>query len=268
MVKSYFAPVPPRAIGDSRLTGLELRVLACIALHDRLSGPRQAGRGCIAGNARLAAMIGCDYSRLSTAITKLVKLGYVEREPDPQNRKGRIYRVVYNPTDVALVGTVCQPANHCGSADDEPSIVCQPANHCGSANDEPSIVCQPANQEHSLVCQTSEKQHSDQGDNGSNIFRETEKIEKTACEDAPPDGGAGLPEDPEGNWGAKLVKLEHDLNAGTLTNRELEERGATLFEFTLNSDPEGPNHQHAVRLIHGIDNELQRRDAYGVRGAA
>ena len=66
-----FAALPARAIGDDRLKGSHLKVLAAIAIHDRLSGARGKGQGCWAGNKRLAGMIGCNYTRLSATITDL-----------------------------------------------------------------------------------------------------------------------------------------------------------------------------------------------------
>jgi hypothetical protein len=67
--KAAFAPLPARDIGDKRLSGLHFRVLAAIAMHDRMSGSRGKGQGCRAGNKTLATECGCDYSRLSATIT-------------------------------------------------------------------------------------------------------------------------------------------------------------------------------------------------------
>ena len=102
--KQFFAPVPARAVGDVRLTGLHMKVLAAIAAHDRLSAPRKRGQGCWAGNKRLAEMIGCNYSNLSTALTGLATWGYIERRQNPLNKKRRILFVVYNEQDAAIVG--------------------------------------------------------------------------------------------------------------------------------------------------------------------
>ncbi|GAG09902.1 unnamed protein product, partial [marine sediment metagenome] len=57
-----------------------------------------------AGNKRLAEMIGCNYSNLSTALTGLAEWGYIERRQNPLNKKRRILFVVYNERDAAFVG--------------------------------------------------------------------------------------------------------------------------------------------------------------------
>src|SRR5713226_4118079 len=97
--KPCFAPLPARAIGDPRLTGLHLRALAAIALHDRLSGPRKQGQGCWAGNDTLVQTCGCNYTNLSTAITDLVQWEYVKRAANPSNKRLRVYRVIYTEAD-------------------------------------------------------------------------------------------------------------------------------------------------------------------------
>jgi DNA-binding MarR family transcriptional regulator len=102
--KQFFAATPARAIGDTRLTGLHMKALAAIAIHDRLSAPRNRGQGCWAGNKRLAEMIGCNYSNLSTALTNLATWGYIDRRINPMNRKRRILFVIYSDQDAAFVG--------------------------------------------------------------------------------------------------------------------------------------------------------------------
>src|SRR5688572_17029850 len=99
--KRYFSPVPMRAIGDQRLSGLLFRVLTCIASHDRMSEAR-GGQGCWAGNETLAAECGCNYSNLSTAITELGRMGYVQREVHAIKKRMRIYRVIYTAEDEAF----------------------------------------------------------------------------------------------------------------------------------------------------------------------
>lgn len=98
--KRTFAPLPARAIGDANLTGLHLKVLGAIAMHDRLGKNRQ---GCWAGNKRLAEMVGCDYSRLSATLTHLATLGYIERDPHPLNKRLRVLRVLYTDNDKAMM---------------------------------------------------------------------------------------------------------------------------------------------------------------------
>ena len=101
--KITFAPIPARAFGDPRLKGLHLKTLGVVALHDRLSAARKNGQGCWAGNLRLAEMIGCNYTNLSTALTDLATWGYIERRTNPMNKTRRILFIVYDERDGAFV---------------------------------------------------------------------------------------------------------------------------------------------------------------------
>ena len=101
--KVYFAALPPRSICDHELSGLDLRVLACIAIHDRMSGPREQGAGCYVGNLALAEEIGCDSTNLSKSITKLVELDYITRERHPTYKRSIVLRVKYDEADIAFV---------------------------------------------------------------------------------------------------------------------------------------------------------------------
>jgi len=103
MGKVEFAPLPPRAIGNTELSALALRVLAAIAYHDRLSRSRRQGAGCWAGNPTLARKCCCHESSLSTAITQLAQRGYITREPHPINRRLRVFRVVYEAPESASI---------------------------------------------------------------------------------------------------------------------------------------------------------------------
>lgn len=109
--KQLFAPIPLRAM-MLPLSGLQFRVLACVAAHDRMSLVSGKGQGCRASNARMKAMISCSYARLCSTLMELVDLGLLARE-----KLGRhtIYRVIYNDEDRLLFGNVslrsvgCQP---------------------------------------------------------------------------------------------------------------------------------------------------------------
>jgi len=101
--KITFGAIPARAFGDPRLKGLHLKVLGVVALHDRLSAARKNGQGCWAGNKRLAEMIGCNYSNLSTALTELATWGYIDRRTNPMNKTRRILFVVYDERDDAVM---------------------------------------------------------------------------------------------------------------------------------------------------------------------
>ncbi|GGO90838.1 MarR family winged helix-turn-helix transcriptional regulator [Stakelama pacifica] len=92
--KVYSAPLPLHAIWDDRLAGIDLRVLACIAYHDRMSLATGKGQGCTASHGTIAAEIGCNYTNLSKAIKRLGDLGYIERhKPTFGDKRGHVYRV-------------------------------------------------------------------------------------------------------------------------------------------------------------------------------
>jgi DNA-binding MarR family transcriptional regulator len=231
--KLYFAPLPPRAIGDKELSGLDLRVLACIALHDRMSGKRKAGQGCWAGSRTLSNEIGCDYSNLSRSITKLGHLGYVERFPHPLNKRLRVYRVIYTDSDLTVGRTT---------------------------NNAPEIVGDTTNADGEIVGHDFENLERDQGPNGVNIFRETEKrlrrnVEIDSAEAAPPD------EIEDGNVGAELARFERMLKggAGKIETETLQTWGDYLTTVHLEGSLDDPNAQRAGRLVDDVWHELHRR---------
>ena len=67
-------------IRDSRPSGLDLRVYACVSLHDGMSLLKSSGRGCYATFATLTAEIGCDAANLSRSLKRLVEWGYLTEE--------------------------------------------------------------------------------------------------------------------------------------------------------------------------------------------
>jgi len=98
--KPLYAPIPARAIGDDNLSSLDLRVLAVIAAHDRLGAN---GVGCYANHNRLAEIVGCHLKSLSRSLRNLGEGGYIEVAPHPLNRRLRVYRVLYNDRDHAIM---------------------------------------------------------------------------------------------------------------------------------------------------------------------
>lgn len=97
---NLFAPVPLRAMAVE-LSGLQMRVLTCVAAHDRMSLAKGKGQGCRASNDRMREMIGCSYGKLCASLNELVTAGLLQRE-----KLGRhtIYRVIYNDDDICLFG--------------------------------------------------------------------------------------------------------------------------------------------------------------------
>ena len=98
--KQLFAPIPLRAMATD-LSGLQMRVLACVASHDRMSLVTGKGQGCRASNDRMKEMIGCSYGKLCGSLSELVGAGLLQRE-----KLGRhtVYRVIYTDDDRCLFG--------------------------------------------------------------------------------------------------------------------------------------------------------------------
>jgi hypothetical protein len=90
-----FAPLPLRALADSRLAALHLRALGIIAYHDRMSLVTGKGQGCWASLATMAGLIGCNLTNLSTAINELARWGYLEVGKRQDDKRLKVYRVVF-----------------------------------------------------------------------------------------------------------------------------------------------------------------------------
>lgn len=64
------------------------------------------GQCCWAGRDKLAKLVGCNPSRLSTAITDLIGWGYLEEKRHDEDGRRKGYRVVYETAeDAAGIGT-------------------------------------------------------------------------------------------------------------------------------------------------------------------
>jgi len=95
-----FAPLPARAMADEALSALDLRVLAALAAHDRFGAN---GIGCYASHLRLSGLVKCHLKSLSRSLRVLAELGYIEASQHPMNKRLRVYRVVYLPSDKAVM---------------------------------------------------------------------------------------------------------------------------------------------------------------------
>ncbi|WP_145915802.1 helix-turn-helix domain-containing protein [Labrenzia sp. CP4] len=100
--KPIYSPVPARAIGDDRLSALDLRVLMVIASHDRLGANKT---GCYASHKRLSGLVQCHLKSLSRSLRTLGESGYIEGRPHPLNKKLRVYSVLYTPADREILGS-------------------------------------------------------------------------------------------------------------------------------------------------------------------
>jgi len=90
-----FSTIPANAIGDRTLTGLDLRCLAAISLHDGMSLIKKTGAGCYAALSTLARKAGTDVTNFSKSLSKLIKRGYVVKEPQLHDRRRSTLRVVF-----------------------------------------------------------------------------------------------------------------------------------------------------------------------------
>lgn len=91
-----FAPVPSRALSDTRLSALELRTLAVIAAHDQF---KRNGQGCYASHSRLAGIVRAHITNLTKAISRLIEFGYVGSMKRASDRRFRVYWILYTPED-------------------------------------------------------------------------------------------------------------------------------------------------------------------------
>ena len=97
--KPRFAPVPARAMSDSRLAAAHHRVLQAIADHHRLG---VNGVGCTASHRRLADITGLHFTTVTKKIADLILYGYVVAKKSGKDGRRRIYHVVYNDEDAAV----------------------------------------------------------------------------------------------------------------------------------------------------------------------
>lgn len=124
-----FTTLPAAVIADTRLTALDIRCLAVIALHDGMSGPKGSGGGCFAKNATLAALVRTDVTNFSKSLARLVRLGYVSRDPQVMDKRRFTLRVQY-PADDSWRTDQQSDAQEVGEpTNDQPEIVGEEANH-------------------------------------------------------------------------------------------------------------------------------------------
>jgi DNA-binding MarR family transcriptional regulator len=221
-----FAPLPARAIGDQRLTGLHLRVLAAICLHDRMSGALGKGQGCWASHKTLALKCGCNYTNLSTAISQLGKWGYVERTPNPMNKRLNVYRVIYTDDDKAVAKTS-------NSLPDDKQTPTQDG----------GIVCPDFREELQSQGVTDVEYISRSGEYITGTMEKNSAEAASFCNDAPLDLSC------DKKAGTFLRKAEARLRANSLSAQEMRHLYDMLNDIECGRDHADPLHQWARRLL-------------------
>lgn len=144
--KAYFAAIPLRAIGDRSLTDGDLRVLASIAAFDRLSHSTGKGQGAWASHRLMSGWIDRNYSNFSATVTKLIRLGYLVREPRETDKRQHTYRIVYTGDDrLPKSGELVSPGAN--------NVV------CSTANEDGEIVCPETGELQKVVCPAPHPSH-------------------------------------------------------------------------------------------------------------
>lgn len=105
-----FTTLPRRALGDRRLSGMDLRVLGAISLHDGLSLGKGKGHGCYAGDRKLAQTANTDRKNVKRSTARLLECGYLMRDTDTLNRRGFVMRVIPDNLVEGLVGGEVTPS--------------------------------------------------------------------------------------------------------------------------------------------------------------
>lgn len=254
--KLSFAPLPPRAIADARLSALDLRTLACVCFHDRMSKPRNVGQGCWASNKTLAEEIGCDYTRLSTTITRLGQFGYIERKVHPLNKRLRIYVVLYDDTSTIKSKSGLQAALDSlpiGKVSTTPNSLLN-----GKVSDERSeeTVCEPADEMGPIVCRHNSQTPEDVEQSSVNIFRETDNKSCLSAErNSPPRRSA--------DEGSEVDRIEQAFlvaaKSNSLSTAQLEQWQRDLGSAYLNGSPSDPATDQAYRVMMEVENEISAR---------
>lgn len=219
--KPFSAPFPLRAIGDKRLSGLDLRTLGAIAAHDRMSDWRGKGRGCDASHKTLAAKIGTDETNLSKSIGKLVSLDYVVASRPSGDKRTHVYRVPARLYDHAESLSFHQPSvsKELGQTTNYP---------------EPKVVGDFTNDIVEMVGEGLSESGENPPNSPRNIFRING--EKYSSEEARPETRSLSRIEFDDNDGAQMASFERQWKASpeSFTRSELErwsERFEEIQEF-------------------------------------
>jgi len=241
--QATFAPVPTRAIGDGNLNGLDLRVLAFIAAHDRFQAN---GIGCYTNQRKMATAVGTDHTRLNKTLRRLVDAGYIEAQPHPMNKRLRVYTVLYTEGDGAWMRGETVGA-HANNADRTVGA---------HANTAPETVGTP------------EGQVPDNGERSrQNIFREAENTSGRSRGRYTPEGARsadrGVTAGRQGEWSRdrggtiaeQLRRLETDIRRGC--HLDLDAAADWLSDVFFIVEDDTNEYQWAARLHDMVHDMLE-----------
>lgn len=228
---AYFGAVPNRALSDGHLTDRDIRVLAVVSAHDNMSLLRE-GMGCFAGTDRLAELSGTHPSNVSSALTKLVNLGYLKREPHPIDGRRATFRVVFDTeADKAAF------ARETKRRSVKPSVSSSGKTHAAGVS---FVSSEPGEMSRAEFEATPTKASTSDGKierNPRNSFK------KPSGEPAPTRN-----ENAGGNVGAILAQLERHHRSGRLPRHEVETWCEYLQGVADNLPVDDPNRGRAERL--------------------
>lgn len=262
--KQTFAPLPARAIGDEKLSALDLRVLAALAAHDRLGAN---GIGCYASHPRLAALVGCHEKSLSRSLATLAGTGggetYIEAARHPINARLRVYKVIYTDFDKQFLGQ---------SIGNETATIRRRRKGNEAATEKGGIGNRLVPQQ---VTGPNEVPEQNQKHGSVNIFSETgihpvetgkisgetaSSVRENDRNDVPEEPAQALRKGaPSVSVGAMLAMIERGIQASNWKNsrvwlRYLEDRVGENGDLDAND----PNHGRALRLLETYGDELER----------
>lgn len=256
--KPLFAAIPARAMGDDRLSSLDIRALMAVAVHDRM---RANGVGSYAGHPRLASLVTCHLKSLSRSLKHLAECGYIESRPNPLNRRTMIYNVVYNDFDHTYFEAggagIGNEAATVPSTGNETATYQVPAQRpkrprygdigAGIGNEAVAVVAGIGNQLH-------KKAERSQEDGSGNIFSETEINPDESVKKFSEAAKWAHEAVPVGSVGAILGMVERKLKHGGMSLDDVEKwRGHIDLILEPKLDPDSVESRWARRLSAELD---------------
>jgi hypothetical protein len=251
-----------RIISDPRPSGLDLRVYACVSMHDGMSLKKGTGRGCYATFATLTDEIGSDASNLSKSLKRLVEWGYLKEERQTDRRR-KTYRVVFDYPEgwrndqQSMVG---ETANN--QAGDLPSCNGQATpKDVGNAANHPAEIVGNGIAENGGIPLQDEQHYSSLKELDPSEEEKLDPFEKARFAARRLAGKSRKRMPPSKNEGAQLAMFERAWKASAYTIEQVVEWHAWLKPFSEDPDPDDPNNQRANRLYVDVDYMLWENQA-------